>query len=96
MRDRFVILVDRNGVDADRRDGLTAFLRSKGWQIWHWLDDSWLVVRDVEVQIEAKDLYHEIDEFLDSNGIFLVIPAGKDAAGRVNMRALPWLMENWA
>jgi hypothetical protein len=49
MFQRLIIITDSskgllNGATAQERNLITRFLEGKGWDVWHWFEDVWLVV----------------------------------------------------
>ena len=43
MAQRLIIVTDSAGTTRDQRNAITAFLEGKGWEVWHWYEDLWLV-----------------------------------------------------
>ena len=40
---RFIIATNSATITASGRNVLTAFLEAKGWSVWHWYEDLWLI-----------------------------------------------------
>lgn len=97
MNTRFIICTDSKWVAAEHRNAITHFLEGKGWQLWHWMEDVWLVA-STDALPTADELKVELAGLLELKARwFLVIRID----GRVDhaiwgyKESFPWLTEYW-
>jgi hypothetical protein len=108
MEQRIIICTDStkgpvSGFTADERNRITRHLEAKGWQVWHWFEDLWLVVvPDSSITGQAKlqpaELRDEILTLLETPRKFILVMEvrGKIAyAGMGNAKGWPWMEANW-
>lgn len=94
---RFIISTDAVNVQAASRNSLTAFLEGKGWSVWHWFQDLWLV-DSAEVQVDAVAFRDEILKAVPGLP-YLLILSGEGTithAGMVPVKAVEWFVEHWS
>ena len=93
---RFIIATNSATTTASGRNALTAFLEAKGWSVWHWYEDLWLIdsaplMTDFEpLSVEIKKAVPAIIQllFLSTEGVILhygLVPAG----------SAEWFEEHW-
>ena len=108
MEQRIIICTDStkgpaSGFTADERNRITRHLEAKGWQVWHWFEDLWLiVVPDGSITGQAKlqpsELREEILALLKAPLKYILVMEvrGKiDYAGMGDAQGWPWMESNW-
>lgn len=92
-----LIVVTNSAVASDKdRDLLTAFFEGKGWSVWHWFKDLWLI----DGADDSTNLELLRDEALgvlsENKHIFIASTEGKIRHGAwVPSNSIPWLKEHW-
>ena len=95
MSRRFAIAA--GNASASDRDLITTFLSGKGWKLWHWLPDLWLVV-DMPDECFPQSLYNDIVEHtkITPQTHIVIFEIASDPflyGGMANPAAWPWLTE---
>lgn len=94
---RFIVTLNVGTVE--QRNAVTEIFRMKGWPLWHWMEDVWLLAK-VPESINAK----EITEILMEHPVIgkkahlvLRIPQGSAAPywGQCHPDAWKWMKEFW-
>ena len=57
MNKQFVIAT--NAASPSIKNEITAFIKGKNWEFWHWFDDLWLLA-DVGEEYTARKIYEEV------------------------------------
>jgi hypothetical protein len=86
-----------NGASAPQQNALTEFIRAKGWQLWHWFNDIWLVT-GIPEETSIEILRDEIYEIPTIKGCYLLIMKFRgdiSYSGWANPEGWPWMKENW-
>src|SRR5579883_3334258 len=92
---RFIIAVDGTTITAGGRNELTAFLEGKGWSIWHWFPDLWLV-DEVYDSTSAAALRDQIKSLVRGVNVMVMTPEGSiDYAGFIKTTSMEWLHQHW-
>jgi hypothetical protein len=83
------------GANAAERNAITDRLKAKGWPVWHWFEDVWLVV-DPLGETRPVTLREELRSLIDSRTFILVMQIDPLAfSGFGNAEGWPWMIENW-
>jgi hypothetical protein len=81
-----------------QRDAISAFLRAKGWDVWHWIDDLWLV-HDAPPEIGPRELWRDLitsdPTLVPIKGLILRPGSGLLYWGGNATGSWPWLLEKW-
>lgn len=86
-------------VDEDKLktpDDITKYLQAKGWKIWHWVENVWLL-NGVPDSVTPKILWEDIKVGVDMpslNGIVLD-PRESTYWGNLPREAWAWMLECW-
>jgi hypothetical protein len=96
MSKRFVIAL--HGA-PQLRDQLTEFLTARGWRIWHWYADLWLL-SEVPADLAAGKIYQEIERAIPAiaYAALLVLEVGGELRyyGRAPAEeAWTWMFQYW-
>jgi hypothetical protein len=93
---RLIVATDSSRADVGAKNALTAFLEAKGWPVWHWFDDLWLIDEAPE-QIDLPALRAEILRAIPTLGIILIMSAEGliNHAGLVPGDSVQWFKEHW-
>ena len=93
---RFIIASDSSSFADRDRDTVTALLEGKGWSVWHWFPDLWLIDGAPD-NLSMPDLRDEIVRILPSSPKFMIMSTEgrKDHSGYVQTSAIPWIKEHW-
>jgi hypothetical protein len=96
MVSRFVVLTDSSTVDNDARNAITAYLKGKGWQVWHWFGDVWLVDAAPN-RIDLNALRLEMTSVMPIIRHLIVMSVEGELAlsGIVPAEAIPWINLHW-
>ena len=102
MEQRFLISTDSakgapaGGTTADERNKITFYLEAKGWQVWHWFEDLWLVVtpQGSTTTIALRD---EITNLFGAKRFLLVMEIQGPIvySGYGNGEGWPWMASKW-
>ncbi|MGI8773203.1 MAG: hypothetical protein ACR2JE_17405 [Acidobacteriaceae bacterium] len=83
------------GPTAAERNEITLHLQRKGWQVWHWFEDLWLVTYPGE-EMRLPLLRDELRALLGAK--YVLIMSLNDSpfySGFGPQAAWPWMTENW-
>lgn len=93
---RLIVLTNRASVAE--RNALTAFLEGKGWSVWHWFEDAWLIA-DAPEMAGFSRLKQEISAAIPTLREFMIISTHDTENQRYSIRAspdgIPWIKEHW-
>jgi hypothetical protein len=101
MPQRFVICTDSGGGEGyaattRERNKITRLLQSKGWRIWHWFEDVWLVVNPSEERYSTDQLQLELrTQFIDDRYVLILEVTAGEYSGFGPKKAWPWMRKNW-
>lgn len=96
---RFILATDSAtnstaSVSAEDRDLITGFLQGKGWHVWHWVQDLWIVKTDEYVNFAV--LMNELLEKVgDKQLVFIEATDQSSYLVNVSSNAIPWLAKHW-
>jgi hypothetical protein len=94
---RLIITTDSAVTHVSGRNALTAFLEAKGWAVWHWFQDLWLI-DGVPEQIDVVALREEIRAAIPGGLPHFLILSAEGLiiySGMVPTTSLQWLTEHW-
>jgi hypothetical protein len=103
MPRRLIICTDSakgvmNGVTAEERNIITHHLELKGFQVWHWFEDLWLVV-DPANGSSTSSLREELSGLLGPGNLKHIIIMNIE--GNISFSGIgppdgwPWMLKNW-
>jgi hypothetical protein len=93
---RFIVSTDSAVTSASVRNGLTSRLEAKGWSVWHWFQDLWLIDAP-ENNINLGELRDELRRTVPGLARIMIMSTEgkKDHAGVVPSESIPWIKEHW-
>jgi hypothetical protein len=94
---RLIIVTNSQDSTSEGRNALTAFLQGKGWNIWHWFEDVWLISDAPEGDEILESLRDEIRGLVGIRQ-FLIL-SGQDPttlSGMTTRDGQRWLKTKWA
>lgn len=99
---RFLIVTNsasssRYAATASQRDKITGLLQGKGWHVWHWFEDLWLLATDTE-GTKAAEVRDEILEALDGAEIHIFVLEVEhfpSLASKGPSSSIPWIRKHW-
>lgn len=93
---RLAIVTDADSATAAEKDALTSYLTDRGWDVWHWFSDLWLVT-GVPHDIDIGTMLDEIRSEVGNIHLFIFrMPASVDAGAYGKLKSLKWLNEKWS
>jgi hypothetical protein len=94
---RFSIAVSGTTASAATKNALTAYLQGKGWQVWHWFDELWLIA--AADNVSAEELSREIRTIPgfhpQVHHIVMKLDGDADYFGWAPREAWDWMSKNW-
>jgi hypothetical protein len=92
---RFIIVTNGAVATNEGRNALTAFLEAKGWAVWHWFQDLWLV--DPPGAVDIGSLRDEMMQVIPSlqQIMILSVEGTHQHAGTVPVGSIPWITEHF-
>ena len=86
-----------DGVTVGERNHVTYFLENKDWQVWHWLETTWLVIIPPQDSTTPVGLRKELESFLGKQRDILIMEVSLPIkySGRGVAAAWPWMSKNW-
>jgi len=92
---QLMIITNSAHVNAEARNGLTTFLQQQQWEIWHWMEDLWLIANAPE-SLSIGKLRKDIHRILGDNAAFFIVRAtSAPITGYVSSDSVAWLTSNW-
>jgi hypothetical protein len=90
------LVIATNSTTVPAKNALTAFLEGKGWAVWHWFEDLWLI-DNAPNGINLPALRDEIRVLIPAINNLLIIAAEGVAnhAGVVPTQSAQWFVEHW-
>jgi len=79
---KLIVATDSARVPAAARTALTAFLEGKGWSVWHWFSDLWLI-GDAPETTDVHKLRADITATIPTLGIILIFGPNQKVGGMV-------------
>jgi hypothetical protein len=95
MTYNFMIAIDSG--TAEQQDAITAHLQRKGYRVWHWIENLWLLAQ-VPVGTTPKMIWEQLDALPEVGSIPMLITASNGASsfyGRLAPHAWKWMAEYW-
>jgi hypothetical protein len=90
-----VVVTDSESTTPRDRDGITHLLRAKGWDVWHWMVDVWVVMGH-PADTKATRLVEEIRDTIGQVYVIaFVIPPDADVGAFLPITAIPWLINRF-
>jgi hypothetical protein len=91
-----VITTDSETTSPAERESITQLLRAKGWDVWHWMIDVWLVTGHPE-DTKSQGLVKEIQLAAGAPVYVLVfvVPGAADLSAFLPHIAVRWLIEKF-
>jgi hypothetical protein len=101
MSQRLIVCTNSAGLPstaatAEQRNQITALLKNKEWEVWHWFEDLWLVVVH-NYSASTKDLREEISLILGPSKYVLILDVSGSItySGMGNAAGWPWMATHW-
>ncbi len=93
---RFIVATDSASTTNDIRNAVTAFLEGKGWSVWHWFQDLWLVANAPE-STRLVILRDEIVRAVPGLKTVMIMSTEgiKEHGGLVPSDSVAWIEEHW-
>lgn len=97
---RFIIITDSGADKQSRvtdRAKLTGFLQGKGWHVWHWFEELWLVATAETPKTNPKEIRKEFQATLAKPMMMIVMEfkEGSDLSAHLPRSAMPWIRQHW-
>lgn len=95
---KFIIVTDSAFTTNPIRDAITAFLEAKGWSVWHWFQDLWLVSTDAATEpTDTGSVRQEIQAAIPAAKRIMVMTTEgiRGHSGFVPKDSIPWLKQYW-
>jgi hypothetical protein len=95
---KFIVALDVG--TRDQRNAVTEIFQKKGWKLWHWMEDLWLLA-EVPDKVTSKDISEELDAhpLIGTNKIKIVIrvPGSAESTywGRGSRDSWEWMSRFW-
>ena len=94
-----LIITDPSDTASQNKNLITAFLRGKGWDLWHWFDDVWIISNAPET-VTAPILGKEIEEIAPTipSNQYLVLRFRGDTPeyfGRARKEIWDWIFNHF-
>ena len=93
---RLIVAVNSSVTNVAAKNALTAFLEAKGWSVWHWYDDLWLL-DNVPNTLSLSELREEIRNTIPTISQVLIFSTEGliNHSGTVPQGSLTWFTEHW-
>jgi hypothetical protein len=93
---RYIVVTNSAAITKENRNALTVFFEGKGWSVWHWFEDLWLL-DNVPNDLSIGHLRDEILATFPAVKQFLIMSTEgtKVHAGSVPTSSIPWINEHW-
>jgi hypothetical protein len=91
-----LIVVMESGT-PEQNDVITLHLKGKGWGLWHWFKDLWLLA-DVPDDVTPRTLWKELSALPSFDKKNMIVIAANDSPsyfGYGPKGCWPWLAERW-
>jgi hypothetical protein len=80
---------------AVERDRITGYLEGRGWHVWHWFEDIWLVKTDADVDPD-KLLDALVEAIGTKRSLFVqVVPDPTNYQIMGSRSSFPWMDTHW-
>jgi hypothetical protein len=97
MADRFVISTSADQVTAYSKSVLTQYLQLRNWNVWHWQEDTWLIVRESS-GLTPKQLNAELGKAIPElkNNLMILKIEGRSSYGGFQIKdSWDWMRDFW-
>jgi hypothetical protein len=93
---KLIIATNSSVTGVAAKNALTAFLEAKGWSVWHWYSDLWLL-DNVSEPINLGSLRDAILAAIPTLGQVLIMTTEGilNHAGMVPNESVAWFQEHW-
>ena len=93
---RVIIATNSAVANVAAKNALTAFLEAKGWSVWHWYEDLWLI-DNAPAQLNFPKLREEILRAIPTlrQVLILTTEGSINHAGMVPGNSVEWFNEHW-
>ncbi len=93
---RLIVATNSGALGTAARNALTAFLEAKGWSVWHWYEELWLL-DNVPPEINLSQLRVEIQRAIPALTHILILSAegAINHSGMVPSQSVAWFVEHW-
>ncbi len=93
---RAIIVTNSATATTAAKNQLTAYLEGRGWSVWHWFEDVWLL-DGLQDDFSMSDTRDQIKTMIPARHQFMILSTEglKQHAGLVPRDSLPWLKEHW-
>jgi len=95
MSQKYVIVIDDG--TAQQNDAITVYMQGKGWHVWHWIGNLWLLT-GVPLEVRPRVLYEEllrIPTLHDARMIVMKVEGEPSYWGNAPADAWTWMTEKW-
>lgn len=95
MAQKYIIALDSGTADA--RDAITNHLLAKGWKVWHWIEDLWLV-SGLPDDMTPRLLWEELNAMPSVekvNGLVMRTDPDLTYWGKGKRDSWKWMKEYW-
>lgn len=101
MPKQFIICTEGASVTSEDRDAITRFIEGKGWHLWHWFSDLWLIADAPDGYDPNRLLEEVLGSLAGPRHVRLILimaapPDGVRTAGFVPSDGVPWMLKHWA
>jgi hypothetical protein len=93
---KLIIVTNVAAIDNAGRNAVTAYLEGRGWSVWHWFQDLWLI--DSNDVVDPVTLREELNKVLPSLAqviVFSTRDAAKHYSGLVPPDSVDWFTQHW-
>jgi hypothetical protein len=93
---RLIIATNSAAAEVAAKNALTAFLEAKGWAVWHWYQDLWLI-DDAPSGVDLSALREEITSTIPTlRQVLIMTTEGPiNHSGTVPSGSVQWFSEHW-
>lgn len=93
---RLIIATNSAVTGVSAKNALTAFLEAKGWSVWHWYDDLWLIDTPEHISV-LTNLRKEIMKAIPTLSQILIMTTEGPIShsGTVPPDSGEWFEEHW-
>jgi hypothetical protein len=95
MSNRFLIALTSGNVI--QRNAVTEFIRAKGWKVWHWIEDLWLLT-DVPPEVSPRTLWDDLIQaptLKVAKGLVMRLDSEMKYWGGNDPESWEWMKQNW-
>ena len=92
---KLIIVTNAATTSTSDRNALTTYLEGKGWSIWHWFQDLWLIDGSAPEPDAFRDELQKAIPGLTQLHIFSSRLAEKNYSGSVPSTSVEWFKQHW-